>query len=412
MTVSILLGLASALASAWLALTVALVVAPPKGLGWRGAATVVRHWPGTAAQYALLARVVGLPPGDPSETTMDQVPADPASLASPGVVDSAPAGQFDPEPYRRELTAYCYRMLGSGFEAEDAVQETMLRAWKNADSFEGRSSLRSWLYRIATNVCIDMGRQVQRRTRPMEMGPASPPDDTLLGPLLPEATWVTPLADRMAGPAGTDPAEIAEYRESVRLAFVTALQHLPPRQRAALILCEVLRWQAAEAAELLDTTTASVNSALQRARATLAALPTGTHPEPLEDVDATLLGRYVDAFERYDIDTLIGLLHADAVQSMPPFELWLHGAENIGRWMVQPGPSACRGSRLLPTQANGLPAFGQYRPDPTGGFSPWAIQVLEVSGGRIAAMNIFLDLLEPERLFPTFGLPLHLDSQP
>ncbi|HMK98893.1 MAG TPA: sigma-70 family RNA polymerase sigma factor [Acidimicrobiales bacterium] len=317
---------------------------------------------------------------------------------------------LDVEPYRRELSGYCYRMLGSGFEAEDAVQETMVRAWKHAGSFEGRSSVRSWLYRIATNVCIDMSRQVQRRARPMEMGPSSPPDDSLLGPLLPEARWVTPISDRQAGPESNDPAEIAEYRESIRLAFVTALQHLPSRQRAVLILCEVLRWPAAEAAELLETSVASVNSALQRARATLHSLPPAPKPDPLEDADAALLERYVDAFERYDIEALVALLHEDAIQSMPPFELWLQGAEDIGAWMVQPGPSGCRGSRLLPTRANGSPAFGQYRPDPDGGYRPWAIQVLEVSGGKIAQMSFFLEFLDPERLFPAFGLPLELDG--
>jgi len=301
-------------------------------------------------------------------------------------------------------------MLGSGFEAEDAVQETMLRAWRRADGFEGRSSVRSWLYRIATNVCIDMHRQVQRRARPMEMGLASPPDESQLGPLLPEATWVTPVSDGRVGPDSADPAEIAQYRESIRLAFVTALQHLPSRQRAALILCEVLRWQVAEVAELLDTSVAAVNSALQRARATLGALPDGGHPGKLDGADAELLERYVEAFERYDIERLVALLHDDAVQSMPPFAMWIQGAANIGRWMVQPGPSGCRGSRLLPASANGSPAFGQYRRDPSGGYAPWALQVLEISGGRIAGMSFFLAFLDPERLFPTFGLPLHLDG--
>jgi RNA polymerase sigma-70 factor, ECF subfamily len=322
----------------------------------------------------------------------------------------APLAPSDLEPFRRELSGYCYRMLGSSFEADDAVQETMVRAWRNADGFEGRASVRSWLYRIATNVCIDMHRNVQRRARPMDMGPASPPDESHLGGVLPEATWVTPVPDGRAGPETTDPAEIAQYRESVRLAFVTALQHLPARQRAALILCEVLRWRVAEVAELLDTSTAAVNSALQRARATLAALPGEAHPQPLDDADAELLGRYVDAFERYDIERLVSLLHEDAVQSMPPFAMWLRGAANIGAWMVQPGPSGCRGSRLLPTTANGCPAFGQYRPDPAGGHAPWALQVLEVTGGRITGMNFFLASLDPERLFPQFGLPLHLDG--
>ncbi len=318
---------------------------------------------------------------------------------------------LDVEPYRRELTRYCYRMLGSGFEAEDAVQEVMVRAWRHAGEFEGRSSLRTWLYRIATNICIDMLRQVQRRARPMEMGPASPPLESLLGMPLPEATWVTPLPDADADPARSDPAEIAEGRESVRLAFVAALQHLPPRQRAALILCEVLRWPVADAAGLLDTTVPAVNSALQRARATLGALPAAPHPEPLDDADAGLLARYVDAFERYDIERLVALLAEDAVQSMPPFALWLRGAGNIGRFMVEPGPSACRGSRLVPVWANGCPAFGQYKPDPAGGYAPWAIQVLEVVGGRITGMQFFLALLEPERLFAQFGLPLHLGAE-
>jgi RNA polymerase sigma-70 factor (ECF subfamily) len=312
--------------------------------------------------------------------------------------------------YRRELTGYCYRMLGSGLEAEDAVQETLVRAWRASDRFEGRSSVRSWLYRIATNVCIDMSRQVQRRARPMEMGPASPPDERMLGAPLPEATWVTPVSDAAAGPESADPAEIAQYRESVRLAFVTALQHLPARQRAALILCEVLRWQASEVAELLETSTAAVNSALQRARASLADVPPEPHPQDPTGEDAELLRRYVDAFERYDIETLVTLLHDDAVQSMPPFAMWLQGARAIGRFMLEPQPSACRGSRLLPLRANGCPAFAQYKPDPAGGLAPWAIQVVETSEGKIASLSFFLAFLEPERLFPAFGLPLHLDD--
>jgi RNA polymerase sigma-70 factor (ECF subfamily) len=322
-----------------------------------------------------------------------------------------PLALSDLEPFRRELTGYCYRMLGSGFEAEDAVQEAMLRAWRNSDSFEGRSSVRSWLYRIATNVCIDMQRQVQRRARPMEMGPASPPEESRLGPLLPEATWVTPFPDSSGAPETKDPAEIAIYRESIRLAFVTALQHLPARQRAALILCEVLRWQVAEVAELLGTSVQAVNSSLQRARATLRALPAEPRPGPLDDADAELLERYVEAFERYDIERLVTLLHEDAVQSMPPFAMWLRGAADIGRFMVEPGPSACRGSRLVPVSVNGCPGFGQYKPDPAGGYAPWAIQVLEISGGKISATTFFLAFLDPARLFPQFGLPLHLDAQ-
>jgi RNA polymerase sigma-70 factor, ECF subfamily len=321
----------------------------------------------------------------------------------------APATTFDLEPFRRELTGFCYRMLGSGFEAEDAVQETMLRAWRSGDGFEGRSSLRSWLYRIAGNVCIDMQRSVQRRARPMEMGPDSQPVESMLGPMLPEATWVTPISDVGVAPESADPAEVAQYRESIRLAFVAALQHLPARQRAALILCEVLRWQVAEAAELLATSVPAVNSALQRARATLRDHAVDARLEPLDDADAELLGCYVDAFERYDIERLVTLLRDDAVQSMPPFAMWIRGAANIGRWMVEPGPSGCRGSRLLPASANGCPAFGQYRIDPSGGYAPWAVQVLEISGGQITGMNYFLAPLDTERLFPAFGLPLHLD---
>ncbi len=325
-------------------------------------------------------------------------------------IGEVPLVPSDLEPYRRELTGYCYRMLGSGFEAEDAVQEAMLRAWRNAERFEGRSSVRSWLYRIATNVCIDMHRHVQRRARPMEMGPASPPEESLLGAPMSEAAWVTPIPDARVSPEGADPAEIAQYRESIRLAFVTALQHLPARQRAALILCEVLSWQVAEVAELLDTSAAAVNSALQRARRTLQALPPETHPDVLDGADAELLERYVDAFERYDIESLVTLLHEDAIQSMPPFALWIRGAADIGRWMVQPGPSECRGSRLVPTSANGSPAYGQYRPDPAGGYAPWALQVLEISKGKITGMSFFLAFLDPQRLFPDFGLPLHLDA--
>ncbi len=320
----------------------------------------------------------------------------------------APLADLDIEPFRAELTGYCYRMLGSGFEAEDAVQETMVRAWRSADTFEGRASLRSWLYRIASNVCIDMHRTVQRRARPMDMGPSSPPDEAHLGAVLPEVTWVTPIADERIAPERSDPAEVAEHRESVRLAFVAALQHLPARQRAALILCDVLRWPAAEAAELLETSVASVNSALQRARATLGELPSDP-PAALDHDAADLLERYVEAFEHYDIERLVGLLHDDAVQSMPPFPMWIRGADAIGEFMVLPGPSGCRGSRLVATSANGCPAFGQYRVDPAGGYAPWALQVLEISGGRIAGMHFFLASLDPDRLFPAFGLPLHFD---
>ncbi|MGI8680224.1 MAG: sigma-70 family RNA polymerase sigma factor [Jatrophihabitans sp.] len=311
----------------------------------------------------------------------------------------------DLEAHRRELTGYCYRMLGSAFDAEDAVQDTMVHALRAAEDFERRSTLRSWLYRIATNVCLDMLRGRSRRAIPVELGPARPPVVESLAGVLPDDAWVSPIADERVLPLEADPAEHAAQRASVRLAFVGALQCLPPKQRAVLILCEVLRWKAAEVAGLLDTTVAAVNSALQRARATL--VDTGLTPPPTLDADqADLLARYVDAFERYDIDQFVSLLREDALQTMPPYEMWLRGAADIGQWMLGVG-SECRGSRLLPTAANGCPAFAQYRPDPTGGHAPWALHVLETSGGRIAAIHSFLDV---ERSFPAFGLPAHLSG--
>jgi RNA polymerase sigma-70 factor, ECF subfamily len=308
----------------------------------------------------------------------------------------------DLEIYRRELTGYCYRMLGSAFEADDAVQETMLRAWKAVGGFEGRSSLRSWLYRIATNVCLDALRGEKRRALPMDLGPASPPVESYLRPSPVEDLWVTPIPDSRVVPDHGDPAEIAAVRDSVRLAFVTALQHLPARQRAALILCEVLRLPATEAASVLDSSVASVNSALQRARTTMAGLPEHQRPCAVEPENAELLAKYVDAFQRYDMKALIGLLREDALQTMPPLELWVQGASAITAWMTQPGPSACAGSLLVPVRANGVRAWAQYKPDPEqGGYAPWALQVHEVTGGKISRMTFFLDT---ERVFPLFGL--------
>jgi RNA polymerase sigma-70 factor (ECF subfamily) len=315
------------------------------------------------------------------------------------------------ESYRRELTGYCYRMLGSGFEADDAVQEAIVRAWKAADRFEGRSSVRSWLYRIATNVCLDMLRSSQRRARPMELGASSTADiDFSTVAVLPEHAWVSPIADERVLPLDGDPAEVAEARESIRLAFVAALQHLPARQRAALILCEVLKWQATEAAELLDSSVASVNSALQRARATLAArmeaAAAGGPPaaEPVSEEQAELLASFVDAFERYDVDRIVTLLHDDVQMSMPPFDLWLQGPDQVAGWLLGNG-IGCKGSRLLPVTANGAGAFGSYKPDPAGGFTPWGIFVMEVSGDRIVGYHSFIDA----SLFAAFGLPDHLD---
>jgi RNA polymerase sigma-70 factor (ECF subfamily) len=310
------------------------------------------------------------------------------------------------EGHRAELTAFAYRMLGSSFEAEDAVQETMIRAWRGLDRFEGRSALRSWLYRIATNVCLDMLKGRQRRARPVDLGPAGTAE-VPLGEPLSEGTWIEPIPDGQVLPEDGDPAELTESRESIRLAFVAALQHLPPRQRAVLILREVLRWKADEVAELLDTTVASVNSALQRARASLAATDTESEPSrPMDQGQRVLLARYVDAFERYDMDALTALLREDASWSMPPYELWLRSHDEVRRWCLGPG-IGCRGSRLVPTAANGSPAFGQYKPSDTEGvLEPWSLQVLEISGDRIDGITFFLDTA---RWFPLFDLPLRLE---
>jgi RNA polymerase sigma-70 factor, ECF subfamily len=311
------------------------------------------------------------------------------------------------ERHRRELTAYAYRMLGSSFEAEDAVQEAFLRAWKNYDTFEGRASLRSWLYTITTNVCLDMLSGTERRARPMDLGPARSASSEL-GEPLPEVTWIGPVPDGRVVPAGGDPAEVADERESIRLALITALQHLPPKQRAVLILREVLAWKAAEVAELLDTSVAAVNSALQRARATLDEIdPAQTEAfDPGDDEQRALLRRYVDAFERYDMDALTSLLRQDATWSMPPYELWLQTHEDVRDWCLGPG-IGCRGSRLIAREANGSPAFGQYKPSPDGSrLDPWSLQVLEIRDGSIAGISFFLDT---PRLFPLFELPPHLE---
>ncbi|MBV9165208.1 MAG: sigma-70 family RNA polymerase sigma factor [Solirubrobacterales bacterium] len=311
------------------------------------------------------------------------------------------------EQYRGQLAGYCYRMLGSPFEAEDAVQETMLRAWRGHERFEGRAPLRSWLYRIATNVCFDMLGGRQRRAMPMDLGPARAPELANAN-VLGEATWIEPIPDSLLS-EGADPAEVAEQRETIRLAFIAALQHLPPRQRAALILCEVLKWKAGEVAELLETSLASVNSALQRARAALeTSRPSATDsPRRLDQEQRDLLGRYVEAFERYDMDALTALIREDAIQSMPPYDLWLRGREDIFGWWLGPG-IGCRGSRMLPAaSANGTVAFGQYKPSESGsGHDPWALQVLELSDRGIAELTFFLDTA---RIFPLFGLPLHLE---
>ena len=312
------------------------------------------------------------------------------------------------EQYRKELTGYCYRMLGSVFEADDAVQETMVRAWKSIDSFEGRSALRSWLYRIATNVCLDMLRGRQRRAVAMDLGPSGTAE-TFAGATRPEEAWLTPIPDSRVVPDDGDPAEVAAVRESIKLAFVTALQHLPARQRAALILCEVLKWRAAEVAELLETSVASINSALQRARATLADraidLEAVAAPAAGAEDNSEILARFVDAFERYDMDALVKLLHDDAVMSMPPFDFWLEGAGTIVEFYVGPG-AACRDSKVIVTAANGAPAFASYKAEPDGRYLPWAVHVLDVEGGVVVGQHSFIG----PQMFEAFGLPAHLDA--
>jgi RNA polymerase sigma-70 factor, ECF subfamily len=318
----------------------------------------------------------------------------------PLMQEAPPSGlERELEEHRTALIAYAYRMLGSPFEAEDAVQEASIRAWRSWDRFEGRAAVKSWLYKITTNVCLDMLGSRERRARPMDLGPSGAPVFENLREL-PEVTWIEPTPD---------PAEAAIASETIKLAFVAALQHLPPKQRAVLILCEVLRWQASEAAELLETSVASVNSALQRARATLesADVAAGKSVADLDEADRELLDRYVAAFEAYDVERLTDLLHEDATQSMPPYDLWLTGRDDIFTWWFGPG-IGCKGSRVVATvSANGSPAFGQYKPGPDGGHEPWALIVLELRDGRIGELTFFLDTA---RLFPLFGLSLQLEA--
>jgi RNA polymerase sigma-70 factor, ECF subfamily len=320
------------------------------------------------------------------------------------------AGGLEPhlERHRRELTAFAYRMLGSTFEAEDAVQEASLRAWRSFDTFEGRSSVKSWLYSITNNVCLDMLGSSQRRARPMDLGPAQSADPANLGAPLPEVTWIEPIPDGRVVPEEADPADVAELRDSIRLAFVAALQHLPPKQRAVLILREVLRWQASEVAELLETSVQSVNSALQRARAALTAhsIDVDSPPAPVTAEQRELVARYVNAFESYDMDALTSLLHDDAVWNMPPYSLWLQTHQDIRDWCLGPG-IGCRGSRLVAVEANGSPAFAQYKPALDGGLEAWSLQVLELTDDRITGITFFLDT---QHFFPLFGLPLRIDG--
>ena len=302
------------------------------------------------------------------------------------------------EVHRRMLRGYCYRMLGSAHEADDAVQETMIRAWRGLDALDSRAGLRAWLYRIATNVCLDLLSGRARRALPIDLGPA---DDGRgeLGTPQPASTWVQPFPG--AFDDADDPAERAVNRESVRLAFVTALQQLLPRQRAVLILRDVLRWRAAEVATLLDTSVDAVNSTLRRARATLAHAQTAggaDHPVDPERVD-----RLVNAFERLDMAELIALLHRDVVVSMPPFAFWLAGRDAFTRWLG--GPARCTHARVVITTANGGPALGMYQRGPDGGLEAAGIHVPEWRDGLVVTLHAFLD----PGLFPLFDLPTGSD---
>ncbi len=312
------------------------------------------------------------------------------------------------QEHRVALTGHCYRMLGSAAEADDAVQETLLRAWRGLAGFDGRSALRTWLYRIATNVCLDALADRKRRQRPVLCREVGSIDEELTA--LPSASWIEPIPDLQAIPSDVDPAQQAVLRQTIRLAFIAALQHLPARQRAVLLLADVLDLAAAEIAESLQMSLAAVNSALQRARATMASrdISPSQPPPSLSPSDEAMVGRYVQAFERYDMDALLQLLHDEVTLSMPPYTLWLQGHEAVRAWMLGRG-AGCRGSRLLPTAACGLPAFGQYRAaQPGPGYQAWSLIVLEYDarGSRITALNHFLDT---GSLFPRFGLPLTLD---
>jgi RNA polymerase sigma-70 factor (ECF subfamily) len=331
-----------------------------------------------------------------------------------------PAFERDLEGLRTAVTGYCYRMLGSGFEAEDATQETMLRAWRRADTLQDRAALKSWLFRIATNVCLDQIEGSKRRARPVDLtDPGSA--ETPIGAPLPETTWVLPIADGQVADPDADPAQRMADAESLRLAFVAALQHLPARQRVVLVLREVLRWSAKEVAEMLETSVASVNSALQRARATLdeLALEDAEAPaRPSDEDERQLLEQYLEAFAEYDIDRIVALLRYDVVFDMPPLALWLRGPEQVGRFMLGQG-ATCRGAKVIAAAANGSPAFAVYKPNPeSGDWLPWSLTLLEPVAGEdgsaaVAEVHNFLQPLLSPQLFRSFGLPDRLtDADP
>ena len=320
------------------------------------------------------------------------------------MAESALQDDFLPlaEPYRRELLAHCYRMLGSVHDAEDLVQETYLRAWRGYDRFEGRSSMRTWLYRIATSACLTALETRNRRPLPTGLGaPKADPDATLVQQN--EVLWLEPIPDAMLAGEADDPASIVTSRESIRLALVAALQHLPPKQRAVLILCEVLKWKAAEVADLLDTTTAAVNSALQRARAQLdeAAPSRETVSEPLTAQQSELLDRYVEAFESYDVKALVTLFSDDAVWEMPPYTGWYQSPEAIGTLVSNQCPAKRAGDlKLVTTTANGQAAFGMYLRGASQ-YDAFQLQVVDLGSDGIDHVVAFFDLT----LFAKFGLP-------
>lgn len=316
------------------------------------------------------------------------------------VTGEARADEFtrQTDPYRRELLAHCYRMLGSLHDAEDTVQETYLRAWRGYDGYEGRASLRTWLYTIATRACLRALETRGRRALPSGLAGPSDDPDAPLGPPSTDIPWLEPFPD--ADPRAGDPAAIAVSRESIRLALIAALQHLPARQRAVLILRDVLRWRAHEVAGLLDTSTTAVNSALQRARAQLAGLDSGLASGPIDARQRELLDRYVAAFETSDIDGLVRLLRRDAVLEMPPYATWFRGAEAIGRFLPpRLGPPGHM--RAIVTTANGQPAHAIYTRGADGRHHAHALAVLTVAGGAIARLTVFHDA----RLVSAFGLP-------
>ncbi|OEV02426.1 sigma-70 family RNA polymerase sigma factor [Streptomyces oceani] len=305
------------------------------------------------------------------------------------------------DPFRRELLAHCYRMLGSVHDAEDLVQETYLRAWRAYDKFEGRSSMRTWLHRIATNTCLDA--LESRGKRPLPTGLGAPSADPAEDLEQSEVPWLEPVPDAMVGADGADPAAIVTSRESVRLAFIAVLQHLPPRQRAVLLLRDVLKWRAAEVAELMNTSTASVNSALQRARAQLGSARATEEgvAEPVTAEQRALLERYVTAFQDKDIQAIVELFTQDAVWEMPPFTSWYQGPEDIGRLISTWCPVAPGDLRLLPTAMNGQPAFATYARGEDGVFRPFNLMVLALAGARVSHVVAFFEL----SLFERFGLP-------